>query len=282
MNAIVLSLKGTERVLLYKNDFPSLLEPFKINKFNITWVDAPDGFNIDLEVIKSAIISKSIDIVALSHVQWGSGYKLDLRAIGNLCRELGVLFFVDATQSLGANIINIGELNIDVLTSSNYKWMNAGFGTGILYLADSFLARYPPVVGGFHTARIIGTDTGHDATAASYEPGHPNMYGLSLLESAIIEKNKLGLANIQHHNYTLTQLFLDQIKNLPVKILGDHTMNNRCSIVLIKDENGLGDWIKLHNIVVTQRDGMLRVSMHFYNTEADVMELVKCIGAKFG
>ena len=265
INGVVQSLKGTERVLLYRDDFPSLLQPFTINNFPITWVDAPDGFHIDLAQVRDAICNRRVDIVALSHVQWATGYKLDLHEIGNLCREHGVLFFVDATQSLGANLVDLRELNIDVLAASNYKWMNAGFGTGILNMGDSFLALYPPVVGGYHTDKIRIVDA-TCPTAASYEPCSPNMYGLLLMEAAIQAKNKIGMAQVEQHNYDLTQAFLQGIVDLPIKILGDHTMGNRCPIVLLHDEDGLGAWVGKHNFVVTHRNGMLRVSMHFHNT----------------
>ena len=280
MNGIVHSLKGTERILLYKGDFPSLLQPFTINNFPITWVDSPDGFTIEIELVKDAIKNKLVDIVALSHIQWSSGYKLDIKEIGNLCREHGVLFFVDATQSLGANLINLEELSIDILVASNYKWMNAGFGSGILYAGDNFLTQYPPVVGGFHSDRVrIEGITG--PTAASYEPGSPNMYGLLLMGAAIVAKNKIGIQQIQQHNYSLIQLFLDGIANLPIKILGDHTMSNRSPIVLLHDVDGLGEWLERHNFIITHRNGMLRVSMHFYNTKEEVLGLVECLRLKF-
>ncbi len=280
INGIVQSLKGTERVLLYKNDFPSLLLPFTINNFPITWMDAPDGFNLNLEQLRDAVINRRVDIVALSHVQWASGYKANLEEIGELCREHGVLFFVDATQSLGAIPINLAELNVDVLAGSNYKWMNAGFGSGVLYVGDSFLKKYPPAVGGFHSERIRVPEVA-DPTAANYEPGSPNMYGLSLLEATIVAKNKIGMAAIQQHNHDLMQKLLNGIKNLPLKILGDYTMNNRSSIVVLFDEDGLGDWVKKHNITVTHRNGMLRVSIHFHNTVEEVHALVECLRTKF-
>ena len=279
MNGIVQSLKGSERILLYRNDFPSLLQPFTINNFPIIWVDAPDGFNIDIQQVKVAIRNKLVDIVALSHVQWSTGYMLDLKEIGDLCKEHSVLFFVDATQSLGANLINLEELNIDILAASCYKWMNAGFGTGVLYVGDNFLSQYPPVIGGFHSDKVRIPDVSVP-TAASYEPGSPNMYGLLLLEAAITAKNKIGMANIQNHNYGLTQLLLKGIINLPVKILGDHSMSNRCSILMLHDENDLGRWIENHNFIITLRNGMLRVSLHFHNTEEDVIAFIDCLSAK--
>lgn len=280
MNGVVQSLKGNERVLLYKHDYPSFLEPFRINRFDITWADGPDGFHIDMDFIRDSIFSKKVDIVALSHVQWNSGYKLDIKQVGEWCKENGVLFFVDATQSIGANIIDLAELHVDVFASSNYKWMNAGFGTGELYISDSFMDKYTPVVGGNNSYQMIDGVMQYAASAKSYEPGHPNMFGLTVLESAIKQRMEYGVARVEEHNRRLCQLFLNGIRDLPVKILGDYTTAHRSSIVMLKDEDGLGDWIKQHNIVVTHRNGLLRVSMHYYNSEADVKALVDCLKAK--
>ena len=281
MNGIIQSLKGTERVLLYARDYPSFVEPFRINKFAVTWVDAPDGFNIDMDAVRDAICNNKVDIVALSHVQWNSGYKIDLQDIGRLCKAHGVLFFVDATQSIGACTINLAELNIDVFAASNYKWMNAGFGTGILYVADSFLAKYAPVVGGHNSYKMVDGVMGYTPSAQSYEPGHPNMFGLTVLDAAIQHKNELGMAWIEQHNLQLAELLLNGIKDLPLTLLGDHTMAHRSPIIYLLDENGLGDHIKQHNIIVTQRNGLLRISTHFYNTEDDVQALVNCLKTKF-
>jgi cysteine desulfurase/selenocysteine lyase len=277
INGIVQSLKGTEKVLLYAKDYPSFLEPFRINKFDITWIDTEDGFNIDMASLSDAISNKLVDIVALSHVQWTSGYKTDLKAIGDLCRQHGVLFMVDGTQSLGACVINLSELNVAVFAASHYKWMNAGFGNGTLYVSDSFLQKYPPVVGGHNSYRMVGNEWQYVPSVLSYEPGSPNMFGFTLVTAAIQHKKQLGLTNIEQHNLGLTNMLLTQLRELPTRILGDHTMTNRAPIIYLIDENGLGDFIKSHNIVVTQRNGYLRVSTHFHNTEEDVLALTQCM-----
>jgi cysteine desulfurase/selenocysteine lyase len=279
MNAVVQSLKGTERVLLYKHDYPSLLEPFRINKFDICWVDAEDGFHMDMAAIRDAIKNNTVDIVALSHVQWTSGYQIDIKEIGDLCKDFGVRFIVDATQSLGAAEITLPELHIDVFAASNYKWMNAAFGTGILYLSENFLAHYPPVVGGNNSYKLIGAEMKQVPSAHSYEPGHPNMYGLTVLEAAIHQKQMLGIQHIVAHNRALTQQLLTGIQNTPIRILGDYTLAHRSPIIFLADEYGLGEHIKRHNIVVTHRNDYLRVSMHYYNTEEDVQAFVDCVAA---
>lgn len=279
INAVVQSLKGTERVLLYKGDYPSLLEPFRINNFAITWVDAPDGFNIDMDAIRSAITSRSVDVVAISHVQWNSAYRIDLKEIGDLCREHGVVFIVDATQSLGAHVIDLSKLNIDVFISSHYKWMNAGFGNGTLFIADAFMQQYPPVVGGHNSYHMVGDKWMYVPSIKSYEPGSPNMHGFSILAAEIERKNKMGLASIEAHNRHLIDLFLKGIAGMKLTVIGDTDTTHRASFVLLRDENGLGAYLKEHGFVVTIRNGLVRISFHYYNTPDEVQRLVVCLSS---
>ncbi len=274
INAVVQSLKGTERVLLYKGDYPSLIEPFRINNFSVTWVDAPDGFHIDMDAVRTAITNHAVDVVAISHVQWNSAYRIDLKEIGDLCREHGVIFIVDATQSLGAHVIDLGKLNVDVFISSHYKWMNAGFGNGTLYIADAFLQRYPPVVGGHNSYHMVGDKWMYVPSMKSYEPGSPSMHGFNILAAEIERKNKIGLAAIEAHNRHLTDLFLKGITGMNLSVIGDMDTIYRASFVLLRDENGLGTYLKDNGFVVTIRNGLVRISFHYYNTAEEVQSLV--------
>ncbi len=281
LNGTVQSLKGTERVMLYRHDYPSLTEPFKINKFDIQWIDDEDGFTLPIAQMEQQIKSGNIDLLAISHVQYNTGYKLDIERIGALCKEHGIWFIVDTTQSQGAIPINIATQHMDVLIGSNYKWMNAGFGTGIMYMSDRFLEQYPPVVGGNNSFKNSNGTMMYVPSVQSFEPGHPNMSGLSVLETAIAHKLQLGVGNIEKHNMQLTAQLLVGIKNLKLQLVGPYDTHHRTSILILKDKDGLSDWIKQHDIVVTNRGGIVRISMHYYNTEADVAQLVACLQGKF-
>ena len=277
LNGVVQSLKGDERVLMYKGDYPSLTEPFKINGFDITWVDDIDGFAIDVMQIKQLVVSGSVDVVAISHVQWLSGYKVDIKELGALCRKHGVSFIVDATQSLGAINIDIADMEMDVLIASNYKWMNAGFGTGIMYMHPDFLQRYTPKVGG-HNSYMMQDDVWQYAPSVrSYEPGHPNMYGLAVLHAAINHKLDMGVRDIEQYNGKLSQLMLDELSSIGVAYLGNATMDNRASIILLKDEGGIWNKLQEDNIIASQRGGNIRFGIHYYNTEADIKKLIDCL-----
>lgn len=276
LNALVQSLKGTEKLMLYRHDYPSLLEPFRINGFDITWIDAPDGFSIDIERMKNLLLQHKIDMLVISHVQWLSGYKLNIADIGSFCKEHNILFIVDATQSLGAVPIYIDKLHVDVLISSNYKWMNAGFGTGEMYMSDNFLQRYKPVIGGHNSYMMQDGEWKYVPSVRSYEPGHLNMHGLLVLEAAVNEKVKMDIEAIERHNTRLMQLLLDNIADTP--ILGPATMDNRSTIVMLKDESGkLHEHLQANGILAIRREGNIRVSFHYYNTEDEVRKLVDCL-----
>lgn len=273
MNGVVHTLSGKEKVLLYTADYPSLLEPFKINEFEISWVGDTDGFQISVDEIIATLKAKNIDVLAISHVQWMSGYKIDLQRLGDYCRDNDILFIVDATQSLGAIPIDVKAANIDVFISSTYKWLNAGFGTAIMYLSDKFLQRYTPAVGGNNSYVMQEGKPVYIPGINSFEPGHPNMYGLAVLNAAINGRMKQGIASVQEHNNKLTQLLMDEIAPLNVKLIGEPSTKNRASIIFIENTPGLWDKLKENNIIVSLR-GNIRISMHYYNTEADVMKLV--------
>lgn len=280
INAVVQSLKGDEKILLYEWDYPSLLNPFKVNNFDISWLHSEDGFSISPQSVAEKITGGTIDIFAISHVQWMSGARADLQSIVAICHQKGVRVIIDTTQSLGAEPVDIAELKPDVLISSNYKWMNAGFGTGIMYLSDDFLAQYPSVYGGVHSYVFEDGKEIRKPSALDYEPGHLNMAGFSILNAAVSHKLATGVANICRHNHQLTTLFIEQCPELPVTLIGAADMQNRSAIVVLKDEAGLGQWLVDNGFVVTLRNNTIRLSFHEHNTEVDVQQLIYCIQNK--
>jgi cysteine desulfurase/selenocysteine lyase len=277
ITGIVRSLRGTEKVMLYKGDFPSLLDPFKVNGFNITWIGDADGFTISIDEMKQRLLDEQVQVLAISHVQWMSSFKLDLEDIGAFCHEHGIWLIVDATQSMGAINIDVSSLQVDVLIASNYKWMNAGFGTGIMYIGDRFMNEFPPKVAGLNGYTMVDGKPQYIPGALSFEPGHPNIYGLLTMDAAIQYKMQKGITKIEEHNTALTQLLLDGINGSGLNILGDYTTDNRASYVLLKDENGLGQLLKDNGVVVTHRMGMIRISFHYYNNADEVNRVVELL-----
>ena len=277
MNGLVHSLRGDEKVLLYTSDYPSLTTPFKLNDFDITWINEKDDFLIDTTELKQLLVDNEIEILAISHVQWLSGFKIDLQDIAGFCREHDIWLIVDATQSMGAMPIYPAELDIDVFIASNYKWMNAGFGTAVMYMGNEFHTAYTPKVGGNNSFTMVDGKMQYLPSVQSYEPGHPNMFGFTILKSAIEHKLSLGLQHIEQHNRKLTELLLNSLTGLNVQLIGEASADNRASMVFLRDKGGLLQFIKERGVLVSGRMGHVRISMHYYNTEDDVMKLAEIL-----
>lgn len=275
LNAIVKSLSGDERVLLYRRDYPSLLAPFTINHFAITWIGDEDGYHIDFDKLKHTLIAEQIQVVALSHVQWLTGFKIDLAALSAFCREKGIRLIVDTTQSLGAELISIRDCELDVMICSNYKWMNAGFGTGILYVSADFMNSYPPTVGGSNSYILDKGSSIYEPSIKNFEPGHYNVHGLLILEQAIAQKSEMGLKAIAQHNQELVRKVAKAVD--PALLYSAYSATEAGSILTIKDGRGLHDHLIKNGIVCIQREGNIRIGFHFYNTEEEADYLISLL-----
>ncbi|XZF12558.1 aminotransferase class V-fold PLP-dependent enzyme [Chitinophagaceae bacterium MMS25-I14] len=277
LNGILDAMKGTEKVLLYQHDYPSLYEPFRIKGFDITWIDTTDGFIIDTELIKEQLLQHDIDVLAISHVQWLTGFKADIEEIGIFCREQDIIFIIDATQSAGAVPLYLDGEYADAVIFSNYKWMNAGFGTGVMYLSEKFMEVYPPLMGGHNSYAMVDNVWKYTSSLRSYEPGHLNLHGLLVLDAAIRQKQEHGIEAIAAHNMLLTQLLLDELRDMNAPLIGPVTLDGRSSIVVLHGGSDVHQYLYDNGIVTTKRDERIRISTHFYNTKEDINRLTECL-----
>src|SRR5439155_3349184 len=86
-------------------------------------------------------IGSKTRIIAISHVAFSTGYRADLKTLGEACRELGIFLVVDGAQSVGAVDFKVSELPVDVLATSGDKWLLGPFGTGFTYINPALLER---------------------------------------------------------------------------------------------------------------------------------------------
>ncbi|MEK6480226.1 aminotransferase class V-fold PLP-dependent enzyme [Catalinimonas sp. 4WD22] len=102
MNYVVQMLTSLDRVLLLDHDYPSLCLPWQLHEYKLYYQGWEKDGSLNLEKTAAMIRKEKIKVVAVSHVQYQTGYCLDIKALGRICRENGPLLLVDATQSLGA------------------------------------------------------------------------------------------------------------------------------------------------------------------------------------
>lgn len=274
LNAILPSINQRRKVLLYQDDYPSLTLPFVLNGFDIYWINSKDGFSIDLNEAEQLINKHEIEIVAISHVQYLTGYKIDLEKLSALCQSHETLLILDGTQSLGAIPFSFKSSGANIFITSNYKWMNGGYGTGIMCIDSDTLEHFPPRIGGFNSYKYIESSWEYLPSINSYEPGHPNMAGLALLKDAIDFKNCIGINDIAVHNMTLVNYFINGVSKLPYTLLGESEDTNRTSIIGIYGDKQLEEFLINNHVMVKMRNGIIRIGFHFYNTIQDIDRLI--------
>lgn len=277
LNAVIPSIKKLKRVLLFRDDYPSLTMPFTLNNFQVHWLESKNGFDIKMEDIIDSIIVNKIQMVAISHVQWLTGFSINLEQLSYICKSQHVLLVLDGTQSLGAIPFSFKPSGVNIFITSNYKWMNGGYGTGIMCIDHETQEEFPPKIGGLNSYKYIDKEWKYTPSINSYEPGHPNMAGISVLKEAIEFKLRIGVDHICSHNNKLIKLFTEKIDQTSFELIGPNDNKNRSNIVGIRGDKELEKFLINHGIIVKWRNGIIRIGMHFYNTEDDVNRIIQVL-----
>lgn len=268
---------SVKNILLYKDDYPSLTLPFEMGGFKIHYVESDDGFKVSLSEIEKVSKQHKIDVIAISHVQFLTGFTIDLKELGTFCKKENIVLIVDATQSMGAVEMNFDSLPVDVLISSSYKWLNGGFGSAVLVIRDSFMKRFPPRSAGFGSMSHDSKGWAYTPSVLAYEPGHLNTSGLLQLEKALDQRLKTGVSAVEKHNKTILKRLAYGLSETSFKVCGGYNADHLVTILCFEAEEEVGKFLAENNVSVTWRKGMIRVSPHFYNTEKEIERFIELL-----
>ncbi|MCB0581186.1 MAG: aminotransferase class V-fold PLP-dependent enzyme [Phaeodactylibacter sp.] len=240
-----------------------------------------------MEELESLITPKT-RVVALSHVQFTSGYAANLRELGQLCRERGIDLVIDAAQSLGVQPIYPEEMNIAAVASAGWKWLLGPMGTGILYTSPEFREKLRPVQVGAEAMvqefDFMNLEWNPVATARRFEFSTSPVYLVAALATCLRDIHaRYGADAIFKEVIRLQEIFLDKLDNpglRPLLFGPEH----RSGILSIHCENLKSATAKLaeNKIVCAPRSGLLRVAPHFYNTEEDMVRLADVLNGVTG
>jgi selenocysteine lyase/cysteine desulfurase len=239
--------------------------------------------------------------VVVSSVQWCNGYRIDLGALGALCRSAGVLLVVDAIQELGALRMDVGETPVDLLTAGGHKWLNAPYGCGVLYIAREtlpllrqpwwgYLAMDPPR-DGWPAYFADPTSTPlrpyeFPAVARAFETGGTANYpGAAALAASLALVNEVGADAAERRVLALSARLRDEIGALGYQLVSlpeapSAITTFRSSLNMEDDERLLAELLDeriLVSIRYTSGVGGIRVSTHYYNDESDLDRLVSAL-----
>lgn len=277
-----LSWQSGDRVILNEMEFPANVYPYlplRQRGVELDFLKCPDR-KITPENIAAALTART-QVVALSAVQFLTGYRADLATIGDLCRQHGVFFVVDGIQAVGGVQVDVQKMKIDALAAGCQKWQMAPHGTGFLYLTEALQEKITPQHVGWLAAHdpwdFFNFDQPLSASARRYEGGTLNIPGIWAMHAALRTLLEFGSTEIENHILALTQILTDELQNLAgIELLSPISAKERAGIVTIQlpakiDVNAVFQRISAQKITISLRDGKLRYSPHFYNSPEEIM-----------
>lgn len=224
-------------------------------------------------------------IVALSHVQFTSGFALDLSAVAALCRERGVDLVLDAAQSLGILPIRPDEHGIAAVVSSGWKWLLGPLSTGLMYTSPAFRAKLEPVLIGAEAMRQ-GTDYLDHAwrphtTAKRFEYSTASLSLAAALEAAISQVHlRYGVEALRNEVFRLQDLLVERVdprRFTPVRFPDAHRSGILAIVCQRHEPEHVVKALRGEGIVCTARGGYLRFAPHFYVSDEEVARLADAL-----
>ena len=275
-----LDWKPGDNVLLYEKEFPSNIYPWlHLRKKGVETKSIPprEG-GILIEDIEKLIDSRT-RLLAISSVQFANGFRIDLQRLGELCRNKGVLFCVDAIQSLGVIPMDVKKHHVDFLSADAHKWLLGPEGIGIFFCRRELAERLDPLLIGWKSVQnefsFDNPDFRLKTNALRFEEGSMNLMGIFGLGAAIELLSEAGIGNIEKRVLDLGELIIQEADKRGYRVLTPKERNGRGGNITFSgnfDPGRARDALLEKGIMVNVRGGGLRVSPHFYNTEREIQE----------
>ncbi|MEV4884331.1 aminotransferase class V-fold PLP-dependent enzyme [Chitinophaga ginsengisegetis] len=272
-------------IITMRDEFPSSFVGWMHNGHTLHFVDSDDHNQISVADI-AAKITPATRILITSHVMFRTGFRQNLKAIGELCKQHQLIHIVDATQSFGVNDIDVQECNIDVLIFHAYKWVTAGYGTGAMYVSQKILDQYPPQVMSWYNVDYETADfqSVKDYTnftpkkdATVFEPGTPPFVNILLLGEALKYLHRTGVPDIEAYVGELITYLAEKAAAQGIRLLSNYPQEHLSAIQLLEITPTQNERIEKNNIQARYKNNRLTVALNFYNNKADIDKLFSAL-----
>ncbi len=280
-----LDLKRGANVVSTDADFPSVVHPWmrlrEEKGIEVRLAKNRDGVVDEDELEK--LVDDRTAVISISHVEFGTGQRFDLRWLSELAHSHGAFLIVDATQSAGLMPIDVHHDEVDALVASGYKGLLGPFGVSLFYLKRDLVEKLEPPLVGWRSApdpyNLNVTELTFAKDAKKFEYSTMDYACPVGLAESMRYLAKIGHKNLTSHVLSMTEQFIDIVRNnqrIPhATALTPEDESAHASIASFRfkgrDQSAVaGELVKRH-IIVSQRFNGVRFSFHAYNTEEDLL-----------
>ncbi len=286
-----LDLRPGQEVIFCDMEYPANVYPWlNLRRRGVEVKIIPHhGGGLDLGRLEEEI-SERTKVVAVSSVEFLTGFKNDLKGLGHLCRERGLYLVVDAIQSLGVIPLDVQECQIDILSCGAPKWLLGPAGVGIFYCREELIERLIPPYAGASSVVDAENYLNYDLTflphAGRFEVGTPNLVGVAGLCASLSLLMEVSIERIEERTHYLTDLLIVELKDMGLEISSPLEPEHRSAIVTFALEGAekVHQALRERKVMTSfrkdaQGKGYIRVSPHGYNREEDITALTRNLRA---
>ena len=297
--AQMLEARGITEVLTLETEFPSTTLPLLYDGLTLRGVRVRADGTYALNDLEAALTPKT-GAIAVSAVQYASGFRIDLQAVSALCKSRGLTFIINAAQGVGHVPLDVHALGAHFLAATSHKWFMAGYGTGMLFIDRSWLEEVPLPFGGWLSvepqeqfkpwvnAQVVEDATGFTATGTKFrretsalEAGGGGWVGLYAVNAALALHEavtpQVTLARVVELQSKL-RVRLRSAGFAPTTVDDPTTLSGICVIpVQGHPMDVVRILLREAKVATTARGGGLRISTHVYNDESDLDRLMSAL-----
>jgi cysteine desulfurase/selenocysteine lyase len=273
-----LDWKSGDNVVIPDIEFPANVYPWwnlKRLGLETRMVQSVEGHVLFDDLVRQ--VDARTRLISISSVECNSGFRCDLNRIGTFCKDKGILFCVDAIQSLGILPMDVKRDHIDFLSADGHKWMLSVEGLGGFYISKEVLEKVYPVTVGWgnmvNASDFMNYEFNFKPSAQRFEEGSLNTMSIHAFGAALDLLLETGVKNIEKKIMALGDSIIEQLNQRGLKVYSSTRPEERSgniAFVMNQNTSQLYEWMLKNKVKLTVRDGLVRVSPHFYNSEGEV------------
>lgn len=270
--------RAGEAVLAATPDFPANVYPWQHLErrgVRVRFVERREGGRLGPEDFARAL-APGTRLLAVSSVDYVTGFAVDLPALGAFCRERGLLLCVDAIQSLGVLPLDVKACGIHLLAAGGHKWLLGPVGSGVLFVDRSVTDLLdPPMVGwksvvdeeNFELHFELKEDAGR------FEPGTLNLPGIFGLGAALELLASVGIDSIRQRVLALNDRLAAGLQERGLEVASPRDAGEGSGILSFLPPGEAQRCFRFlgeRKVALALRGGAIRLSPHFWNDESDI------------